>query len=193
MSEFRTSRSSDPFIELFTQTNKHRAEHECWAFPFGDGPGLTRLVTSLRAHRILELGTAIGYTACCLAAASDGVRVDTIEQDPRHVALARESVARFGFAGRIQVVQSSFDAALRRLAPEYDLIFFDGYEPQLAELETIARLLLSAGALVTANMNLGSANSALHDFLDDPTRWRNGPTLSAPGTRVSISTRKDNS
>lgn len=193
MSKFRADSSSDPFAELLEQTNGHRAEHGCWAFPFDDGPGLTRLVQSLRAHRILELGTALGYTACCLAAASENARVDTVEQDPVHVALARENVARFGFTGRIQVVQSSFDAALRRLAPEYDLIFFDGYEPQLPELETMERLLLPGGALVTANLNLGSANAALRSFLDDPARWRHGPGLSAAGTRVSIAIRKNNS
>jgi predicted O-methyltransferase YrrM len=77
-----------PFELIQSMTRQHRADHGCGAYTFEDGPGLTTLAATHHAGRVLELGTALGYTACCFAAATPNTHVDTIERDSEHVRLA---------------------------------------------------------------------------------------------------------
>ena len=57
----------DPLRHIQNATRVHQREHGCGACTFEDGPALTALSMSLQPRRVLELGTALGYTACCLA------------------------------------------------------------------------------------------------------------------------------
>jgi len=108
----------------------HRASHGCWAYTFEDGPSLQRLAARWNAQRVLQWGAALGYTACCLAGSEPEVRVDTIEADAMHVALAREQIAAVGLAEQINVHQGSFEAVMKNLTPCNDLAFFDGFTPE---------------------------------------------------------------
>jgi predicted O-methyltransferase YrrM len=71
-------------------TREHRLKHKCNAFTYSDGQGLIDLAKAYKPERILELGTALGYSACCLAASGDNCRVDTIEADLEHVKIAKK-------------------------------------------------------------------------------------------------------
>lgn len=93
----------DPWREVQIATDRHRSDHHCWAYPHSDGRLLSILAAAISAKRILELGTALGYTALSLADGAAGAHVDTLERDPLHVALARANVTQAGFADRILV------------------------------------------------------------------------------------------
>ena len=131
----RAAHDADPFGDVLAETDQHRRQHGCWAYPFRDGPALGVLAGAMGATRILELGTALGYTACWFAHASPTARVDTIERDPDHVRLARRNIDAFGLTDRVNIIHSDFTDALRQLAPGYDLVFFDGYAPSIADLD----------------------------------------------------------
>ena len=146
---------SDPFVAILAQTEAHRRVHGCWAFPFGDGPALGVLAAAVAAKRILELGTALGYTACWFAHGSAQAHVDTIERDAEHVRLARANIADAGHSDRIQVRHGDFDAVLPTLKPEYDVAFFDGYSPTLSDLARLRCLLRSGmGTKLTLSPHL---------------------------------------
>lgn len=90
--------SMDALNELQQKTRAHLAEHRCGAYTFNDGDGLMRVVrkymvanSTNTTPRILELGCALGYSAACMASASTDARIDTIEMDNVHVALARKN------------------------------------------------------------------------------------------------------
>ena len=53
------------FDDLQAETRVHRRNHGCDAYTFEDGAGLLALARREGAAHILELGTAIGYTAQC--------------------------------------------------------------------------------------------------------------------------------
>jgi len=89
--------------DLYRISVAHRKVHGCEAYTFEDGPALTALSGWKQPHRVLELGTALGYSACCLAQGSASARVDTIEGDATHVTLAREQIARHALTHRITV------------------------------------------------------------------------------------------
>ncbi len=87
---------ADPFAKIRTATNAHRARHGCGAYPYDNGPLLAALAAAANARRILELGTALGYTALSFASGAPDATVDTIERDPEHVQLARDNIAAAG-------------------------------------------------------------------------------------------------
>ncbi len=181
----RAAHDADPFGDVLAGTDQHRREHACGAYPFRDGPALGVLAGAMGAARILELGTALGYTACWFAHASPMARVDTIERDSDHVRLARRNVDAFGFTDRVNVIHSDFTDALRQLAPGYDLAFFDGYAPSIADLDTLRSLLRPRGVMVSANLDL-DGGEAVRAALADRRRWLTAPMLEDGRTNVSI-------
>lgn len=179
---------ADPFAPLQAATRSHRRDHGCGAYTFADGPALTAVARSSGAGRMLELGTALGYTACCLAAGQPTAQVDTIERDPEHVRLARSEIAAVGLAGRISVHQGDFDRALPALPGPYGLVFFDGFAPDAALLDLLIARLGPGGTLVCANLQLADPETlaSLMARLDDPARWRTLPSIEDGGTVVRV-------
>ena len=121
--------SADPFDEVRKATAQHRARHGCGTHPYGNGPLLGVLAATVQARRILELGTALGYTALSFAYGAPNSIVDTVERDPQHVQLARANIAAAALDHRITVHEGDFAAVLPTLDPGYDLAFFDGHTP----------------------------------------------------------------
>src|SRR5262245_18811369 len=112
--------AADPFADVRAATLTHRARHGCGAHPYGNGALLGMLAAAAQARRILELGTALGYTALWLAHGAPDSVVDTLERDAEHVRLARAHVEARHMSGRIVVHQSEFACTLQRLEPGYD-------------------------------------------------------------------------
>jgi predicted O-methyltransferase YrrM len=177
---------SDPFAAILAQTDAHRRVHSCWAYPFGDGPALGVLAAAVAAKRILELGTALGYTSCWLAYGSSEAHIVTIERDVEHVQLARANIADAGFADRIQVHHGDSDTVLPTLESGYDIAFFDGYSPALSDLNRLRSLLRSGGLLISANLDLGGDRCAVRDSLSDSSRWLTSFMAEAGRTAVSV-------
>lgn len=166
---FRTT----PFDFIQDVTRHHRRRHGCGAYTFEDGPGLITLAKAEQPRHVIELGTALGYTACCLASATEDTLVDTVERDPEHVALARQHVVQAGLAGRVTVHEGDFRSVMRGLSGPYDLAFFDGFAPDGELIGTLRTLLRDGGVLVCANLSLadGVSRRALARDLGDAARW----------------------
>jgi predicted O-methyltransferase YrrM len=122
-----TKSAVDPFAEVRKATDQHRARYRCHAYPYRHGPLLGTLAAAVQARRILELGTALGYTALSFAHGAASSMVDSIERDPQHVELARKNIAAAGLDHRIAVHEGDFAAVLPTLDPGYDVAFFDGH------------------------------------------------------------------
>jgi len=131
---------------------------------------LRALVLSLGSRRILEIGTAIGYSAICMALAlpSDGALL-TMEMDAGRAATARQNFVRAGVAGKVDVIVGDASRFLHKVAGPFDLIFQDGskrlYEPLLDRL--VDRLRPGA-VLVTDNVLWHG--EAVEGFVDPPQR-----------------------
>ena len=115
---------------------------------------LRGLVIALPARRILEIGTAIGYSATCMALAQPaGGTLITMELDAPRAAAARQNFARAGVESRVSVIVGDASRFLHKVAGPFDLIFQDGskqlYEPLLDRLIGHLR---PGGVLVTDNV-----------------------------------------
>jgi predicted O-methyltransferase YrrM len=163
--------SPDPFAAVRAATNAHRAKHGCGAYPYKNGALLGVVAAAANARRILELGTALGYTALWLARGAPDAVVDTIESDAEHVRLAREHIEACGFTGRVVVHHGDFARLLRMLDPGYDVAFFDGFTPTQALLKTLRGLLKPRGLLISANLTHGGEANAYRDALLNADDW----------------------
>jgi predicted O-methyltransferase YrrM len=177
---------TDPYADLQELTRAHRAEHGCGAYTFYDGTQLTALTARLRPQRVLELGTGLGYTACCLASGWKDALVDTIEGDNLHVELSREQIKKRGLAGRITVHPGLFATQLPKLGNIYDLVFFDGYVPDRPTILLLRDRLRTGGTLVCANIELAAGSGAMElmNELSDPLYWRRDGVLESGATLI---------
>ena len=166
-----TPAPDDPFAHIRDATHAHRAQHGCGAHPYRNGPLLGALAAAVGARRILELGTALAYTALWLAHGAPDAVVDTVERDGEHVRLAREHVEACGLTGHIVVHKGDFARVLRTLDPGYDVAFFDGFTPAPPLLAELRRLLRLRGLLISANLTHGGEAVAYRDALLDNEAW----------------------
>ena len=177
MTERNTSgvqRIAAPFPDLLAASRTHRREHGCDAYSFEDGAGLAALCARFRPERVLELGTALGYTACCLASGHSGAQIDTIEVDPIHCALARRHFVEAGLERRIRLHEGDFEAVLPTLPGPYGFAFFDGFAPTPALAASVMAKLAPGGVFVCSNMTLVSPTEAaqLKALFAERSTWR---------------------
>ncbi len=118
------------------------------------GALLHALTRSSGATRVLEIGTAIGYSTIWMATAlpATGLLV-TLERDHARATTARGYIREAGVDDRVNVMIGDAERYLHKLAGPFDLIFQDGDKTQYGPvLDALVRLLRPGGLLVTDNV-----------------------------------------
>jgi predicted O-methyltransferase YrrM len=131
---------------------------------------LATLVTALARRRVVEVGTAIGYSTLHMARALGGEgRIVTLERDPVRIAQARGFWERAGVGERIELVEGDALTSLARLDGPFDLVFLDASKTEVEPyLELLEGKLADRCLLVVDNL-LMSGFAALRDCQD--THW----------------------
>src|ERR1700728_3562902 len=181
-----TGALTDPFAKIRAATDAHRAHHGCSAYPYDNGPLLAVVAAVANARRILELGTALGYTALSFASGAPDATVDTVERDSEHAQLARDNITAAGMDHRITVHEGDFASVLPTLDPGYDVAFFDGNMPTPALHKALRGLLRIGGTLITANLNHGGTADAVRKALFDGKTWRSALLDEDGETAISV-------
>jgi len=75
--------SADPSADILSTTDTQRARHGCGAYPYDKGTLLGVLATAVQVTRIIEVGTAFGYSALWLSHGAPRALIDKIEKIPR--------------------------------------------------------------------------------------------------------------
>ena len=123
--------------------------------PIMTNEGITFLTDYVRKYnikRILEIGTAIGYSAIMMALANENAEITTIERDEKRYLEAIKNVKRFKLEDRINLIYK--DALDVNLEEEYDLIFIDAAKAQnIKFFEKFTKNLAPNGTVITDNMN----------------------------------------
>jgi predicted O-methyltransferase YrrM len=152
------------------------------------------LARAAGARRIVEVGTAIGYGALCLARAAPGARVVTIDTDPVRLAQARAFLERGGVAERVELVEAPALEALARLEPGIDLVYLDAVKREYRRYLDLVLPRLRVGGVVVADNLLwgGEVAEPRHEDSgeEDPAvaaiRAFNGYFMSHPQLRAVV-------
>ncbi len=113
---------------------------------------IMKYIKANNVKNILEIGSAIGYSAILMASASRDVKVTTIERDEIRYMEALKNIKRCGLDKEINVVfQDALDVNLTGVS--YDLIFIDAAKGQYKKFfEKFQYFLAPGGVIVTDNL-----------------------------------------
>jgi len=129
--------------------------------PWETGRLLAVLVRATGARRIVEVGTAIGYSTLHMARASQDARIVTLERDPGRIAQARDFLARGGVGDRVEVVEGDARASLEELDGPFDLAFVDATKTEYRDYIRLLEGKLADRALLAVDNVLMSGEVAL--------------------------------
>lgn len=112
------------------------------------------LLKAHRPERILEVGTAVGFSAVLMSEyAPETCHITTIEKYEKRIPIARQNFIRAGKEDRITLLEGDAMEILKRLDGPYDLIFMDAAKGQyIYYLPELLRLLPAGGILVSDNV-----------------------------------------
>lgn len=117
--------------------------------------GLMKFLLAVRRPmEILEVGTAIGFSALLMSEyGPEGCRITTIEKYEKRIPQARDNFERAGRQQQITLLAGDAMDILKELRGKYDLIFMDAAKGQYIHfLPDILRLLSEGGLLVSDNV-----------------------------------------
>ena len=110
---------------------------------------------------VLEIGTAIGYSAIRMAKVSNDINVTTIERDIERYNIANENIKKFNLENRITTILG--DAIDTEVSGNYDLIFIDASKGHSIDFFNKYKVLLKQnGVIITDNLSF-------HGLVEDET------------------------
>lgn len=138
-------------VQLVEALEQYAKENK---IPIMQPDGIAFLLEQINQHhctKILEIGTAIGYSAIRMALLNKQIHVTTIEKDPIRYEEARKNIKNAGLEEQITVILG--DAGKVEITGSYDLIFLDGPKAQyISYFQKYEPNLTSDGIIVTDNL-----------------------------------------
>ena len=129
---------------------------------------LTNYIKENNIKNILEIGSAIGYSAIKMALVRDDINVTTIERDKDRYDIAVQNINNFNLSNRINIINS--DALEIELTDKYDLIFIDAAKSQYIKFfEKFDKNLNIGGVVVSDNLSF-------HGLVEDDSKTNNRNT-----------------
>ena len=112
------------------------------------------MITIKQPKNILELGTAIGYSAILMAKSMPkDCNITTIENYDKRIPIAKENIIKSGFEDKIKLIDGDALEVLKNTNEEFDFIFMDAAKAQYPYyLEEIRRILPVGGILIADNV-----------------------------------------
>ncbi len=115
---------------------------------------IKEILESEKPKRILEIGTAVGYSASMFAKYTDNdCIIDTIEIDEERAKEANENIKEMGVADRINIMVGNAVDILPTITKEYDIVFIDAAKGKYPVfLENAIRLIKNNGIILADNI-----------------------------------------
>ena len=115
---------------------------------------ISKLLKQIKPKRILEIGTAIGFSAIHFSKyLAENGRIDTIEIEALRVEQALENIERVGVNDKIRVIEGDALDILPYLTEQYDVVFIDAAKGKYNDFfEHALRLSKSGGYIIADNV-----------------------------------------
>lgn len=112
-----------------------------------------KILTEKKPNRILEIGTAVGYSAICFSEyLQEGGRIDTIERDEERVKQAKENIKKVGISeNKIKIYSGDAVEILPQLNEKYDIVFIDAAKGKYPFFLNQALRMIKDGGVILAD------------------------------------------
>jgi predicted O-methyltransferase YrrM len=126
------------------------------------GRFLYNLAKASQSRKILEIGTAIGYSGIWLARAVAPLKgnVTTIDLDPERVKIAKKNLSEAGLERMVKVIEGNALKVLPTLKEEFDMIFLDSDKDVYPDAFKMSVPMLRKGGLFLADNALWGGDVA---------------------------------
>ena len=143
-----------PNTEFLNQLEKYSKETNVPIIRPSMQSFLKLLLSMKQPKKILEVGTAIGFSALLMSEyGPKDCHITTIEKYEKRIPLAKENFAKAGKEDKITLLEGDATQILKELDGTYDFIFMDAAKGQYIHfLPDILRLLADGGLLVSDNV-----------------------------------------
>lgn len=152
-------------IEKFAKENN---------IPIMQKDGIDFLINYIKKNNIkniLEIGSAIGYSAIKMALVSDDIKVTTIERDKERYNIACNNIDKFNLKDRINIILAdALQLSNDDINKEYDLIFIDAAKSQYVKFFEKYELNLKKGGVIVTD------NLSFHGLVEDDSKTTNRNT-----------------
>ena len=115
---------------------------------------IQKILTENKPNRILEIGTAVGYSAICFSEfLNENGKIDTIERDVERVTQARENIKLTEVEDKINIYEGDAVEILPTLNENYDIVFIDAAKGKYPFfLEQAKRMINKNGIIIADNV-----------------------------------------
>ena len=138
--------------DLVMQMRKYAEEYNVPIMQDEGMQFLRKFIAKYQIKNILEVGTAIGYSAILMASVKNDINVTTIERDEKRYLEAIKNIKKAKMQDRIHLIYN--DALDVDLEDKYDLVFIDAAKAQnINFFEKFDENLDSNGTIITDNMS----------------------------------------
>lgn len=157
--------------ELLLEMEEYAATHHVPIMQLAGIEVLTQILRIQSPKSILEIGTAIGYSAIRMAKALPNTKIVTIERDIERVEVAKQFIAKSNVATQITVVQGDALEVELEENSTFDAVFIDAAKGQYMKFfEKYSPLVPSGGVLYIDNMYMHGLSDL--DIKEVPRRKR---------------------
>ena len=113
-----------------------------------------RILKKVQPKRILEIGTAVGYSAMCFSEYLQGDgKIDTIERDEERIAEAKVNIKNVGVEDKINIYEGDAVEILPTLNEKYDVVFIDAAKGKYPFfLKEALRMIKPTGVILADNI-----------------------------------------
>lgn len=129
---------------------------------------LTKYIKDNNIKNILEVGSAIGYSAIKMALVASDIKITTIEKDETRYKEAIKNIDSFGLNKQIKIINN--DALDVELNEKYDLLFIDAAKGKYIDFFNKFDLNLNKGSVVVSD------NLSFHGLVEDESKTSNRNT-----------------
>lgn len=115
---------------------------------------VAKILTEIKPNKILEIGTAVGYSAICFSEyLQENGKIDTIERDTERVKEARENIQKAEVEDKINIYEGDAVEILPTLNDEYDVVFIDAAKGKYPFfLNQALRMIRQGGVIIADNV-----------------------------------------
>ena len=134
-------------IEKFAKVNKIPILH------FEARNVLKEIILKYQPKRILEIGTAIGFSGSLMLLLSKNSKLTTIEKSEEAIEIAKQNFKALNLSNRVEVLQGDATEIIETLEAKFEFIFLDGPKAQYVyQLPFLLNLLSDSGVILADNV-----------------------------------------